>query len=49
MNEKTRCAWAGDLPIYIDYHEHEWGRPQHDDNKLFEMLILEGMQAGPAG
>lgn len=46
MCEKMRCAWAGDLPIYIDYHDHEWGRPAHDDNKLFEMLILEGMQAG---
>lgn len=46
MCEKTRCAWAGDLPIYIDYHDNEWGRPQHDDTRLFEMLILEGMQAG---
>ncbi len=46
MNEKTRCIWAGDIPIYIDYHDNEWGRPLHDDIKLFEMLILEGMQAG---
>lgn len=46
MCEKKRCSWAGDLPIYIDYHDNEWGRPEHDDNKLFEMLILEGMQAG---
>lgn len=46
MNEKIRCPWAGKLPIYIDYHDHERGRPVHDDNKLFEMLILEGMQAG---
>ena len=46
MCEKTRCAWAGDLPIYIDYHDNEWGRPVFEDNKLFEMLILEGMQAG---
>lgn len=46
MEEKTRCAWAGDIPVYIEYHDHEWGRPEHDDNKLFEMLILEGMQAG---
>lgn len=46
MCEKTRCAWAGDLPIYIDYHDNEWGRPERDENKLFEMLILEGMQAG---
>lgn len=46
MNEKVRCPWAGELPIYIDYHDNEWGRPVHDDHKLFEMLILEGMQAG---
>lgn len=46
MNEKIRCHWTGDLPIYIDYHDNEWGRPVHDDNKLFEMLILESMQAG---
>ncbi|MCL2565219.1 MAG: DNA-3-methyladenine glycosylase I [Defluviitaleaceae bacterium] len=46
MSEKTRCPWAGDLPIYIDYHDNEWGRPVHDDRKLFEMLILEGAQAG---
>ena len=46
MCEKIRCSWAGDLPIYIDYHDNEWGRPVHDDRKLFEMLILEGMQAG---
>ena len=46
MCEKNRCAWAGDVPIYIDYHDNEWGRPVHDDDKLFEMLTLEGMQAG---
>lgn len=46
MNEKIRCLWAGELPIYIDYHDNEWGRPEHDDNKLFEMLLLESMQAG---
>ena len=45
-NEKIRCSWAGDTPIYQDYHDNEWGRPVHDDGKLFEMLILEGMQAG---
>lgn len=48
MKEKTRCFWAGNIPIYIDYHDNEWGRPVHDDIKLFEMLILEGMQAGLA-
>jgi len=42
----VRCSWAGDLPIYQDYHDNEWGRPVHDDRKLFEMLILEGAQAG---
>ena len=46
MNEKIRCSWAGNTPIYIDYHDNEWGRPVHDDVTLFEMLILEGMQAG---
>lgn len=46
MCEKIRCSWAGELPIYIDYHDNEWGRPVHDDIKLFEILILEGMQAG---
>jgi len=46
MNEIIRCPWPEDIPIYIDYHDNEWGRPVHDDGKLFEMLILEGMQAG---
>ena len=46
MKEKTRCPWAGDTPIYVDYHDNEWGRPTHDDRELFEMLILEGAQAG---
>ncbi len=46
MNEKIRCTWVGNIPKYIDYHDNEWGRPVHDDVKLFEMLILEGMQAG---
>jgi len=46
MSETIRCTWAGDLPIYMDYHDREWGRPVHDDRKLFEMLILEGAQAG---
>lgn len=46
MKEKIRCGWAGDTPIYTDYHDNEWGQPVHDDGKLFEMLILETMQAG---
>ena len=41
-----RCAWAGDDPLMIDYHDHEWGTPVHDDRRLFEFLILEGAQAG---
>jgi DNA-3-methyladenine glycosylase I len=45
-DEKNRCPWPTDIPIYIDYHDNEWGRPVHDDNRLFEMLILEGAQAG---
>ncbi|MBX2991801.1 MAG: DNA-3-methyladenine glycosylase I [Bacteroidetes bacterium] len=44
--EKIRCAWSGTDPLYIKYHDEEWGVPQHDDRKLFEMLILEGAQAG---
>jgi DNA-3-methyladenine glycosylase I len=43
---KTRCSWAGTEPIYIRYHDEEWGVPLHDDRRLFEFLILEGAQAG---
>ena len=46
MEQIRRCEWAGDDPLYIAYHDMEWGRPEHNDKKLFEMLILEGMQAG---
>jgi DNA-3-methyladenine glycosylase I len=41
-----RCHWAGDDPLYIAYHDQQWGVPEHDDSMLFEMLILEGAQAG---
>lgn len=41
-----RCSWCGDDPLYVQYHDEEWGVPQHDDRQLFEMLILEGAQAG---
>jgi DNA-3-methyladenine glycosylase I len=41
-----RCGWCSDDPLYIAYHDHEWGVPAHDDRHLFEMLILEGAQAG---
>jgi len=45
--EKIRCWWAnGDDPLYAAYHDEEWGVPLHDDRKLFEMLLLEGFQAG---
>ena len=43
---KRRCEWAGSDPLYLDYHDNEWGVPLHDDHRLFEMLILEGAQAG---
>jgi DNA-3-methyladenine glycosylase I len=43
---KVRCAWSGTDPLYIEYHDKKWGVPVHDDRELFEMLILEGAQAG---
>jgi DNA-3-methyladenine glycosylase I len=43
---KTRCAWCTSDPLYLRYHDEEWGVPVHDDRRLFEMLILEGAQAG---
>lgn len=42
----TRCGWVSSDPLYIEYHDFEWGVPVHDDRKLFEFLILEGAQAG---
>ena len=45
-NNLKRYGWVTSDPIYIDYHDNEWGRPVHDDRKLFEMLLLEGAQAG---
>jgi len=41
-----RCSWAGTDPLYVKYHDEEWGVPLHEDRRLFEMLILEGAQAG---
>ncbi|ENO87249.1 MULTISPECIES: DNA-3-methyladenine glycosylase I [Thauera] len=41
-----RCAWCGTDPLYVAYHDTEWGVPNHDDRHLFEMLVLEGAQAG---
>jgi DNA-3-methyladenine glycosylase I len=49
MPEKTllkRCQWTGNDPLYVAYHDKEWGVPEHGDRKLFELLILEGAQAG---
>ena len=46
MDRKTRCGWVTSDPLYIRYHDEEWGVPVHDDRKLFEMLTLEGAQAG---
>ena len=43
----TRCSWPSiNHPLYIDYHDNEWGVPEFNDQKLFEMLLLEGTQAG---
>jgi DNA-3-methyladenine glycosylase I len=43
---RWRCAWCGTDPLYVRYHDTEWGVPSHDDHHLFEMLCLEGAQAG---
>jgi DNA-3-methyladenine glycosylase I len=43
---RTRCWWCGEDPLYVAYHDDEWGRPVHDDRRLFEKLVLEGFQAG---
>ncbi len=44
--DKNRCGWCLSDPVYVEYHDLEWGVPVHDDRKLFEFLILEGAQAG---
>lgn len=41
-----RCGWCSDDPVYQHYHDHEWGQPSYDEAHLFEMLCLEGQQAG---
>lgn len=46
MKAPPRCAWAGDDPLQVAYHDDEWGVPVHDDRVLFEFLLLEGAQAG---
>jgi DNA-3-methyladenine glycosylase I len=45
-NGKTRCPWPGQDPLYLAYHDEEWGVPEHDDRALFEKFILDGFQAG---
>ena len=47
-DRRSRCAWAGTDPLYQAYHDREWGVPLHDDRRLFELLCLEGAQAGLA-
>ncbi|MCO7226667.1 DNA-3-methyladenine glycosylase I [Pleionea sp. CnH1-48] len=42
----VRCSWCGDDPLYVKYHDEEWGVPVYNDRELFEMLLLEGAQAG---
>lgn len=46
MSVPTRCPWPGTDPDYLRYHDREWGVPVHDDRQLFELLVLEGAQAG---
>jgi DNA-3-methyladenine glycosylase I len=46
VSRKSRCAWAGEDPVYVAYHDTEWGVPVYDDRLLFEFLVLEGAQAG---
>ena len=46
MTEIIRCGWAGTDPLYVAYHDDEWGVPVHDDQELFDRLMLEGFQAG---
>ena len=48
MSETGRCTWCGEDPLYVDYHDTEWGRPEVDSRALFEKLILDGFQAGLA-
>ena len=45
-SDPTRCRWAGTDPLYVRYHDEEWGVPKTDDRALFEKLVLEGFQSG---
>ncbi|HAY45389.1 MAG TPA: hypothetical protein DCY55_03800, partial [Gammaproteobacteria bacterium] len=44
--DRVRCEWCGSDPIYVEYHDKEWGIPVYDNRELFELLNLEGAQAG---
>src|SRR5688572_17416110 len=44
--DPVRCGWCGSDPLYVKYHDEEWGVPLHDDRRLFEFIVLEGAQAG---
>ncbi len=46
VHSETRCEWAAGDPLILEYHDNEWGIPEHDDRRLFEFLVLEGAQAG---
>src|SRR3990167_3572262 len=46
LRSQFRCPWCGEDPLYVKYHDEEWGKPLHDDPKLFEFLVLSGFQAG---
>ena len=46
MQKRTRCGWSGTDPLYVEYHDYEWGFPKHDDRIQFEFLVLESAQAG---
>lgn len=46
QDDPMRCFWCGSDPLYVTYHDEEWGVPAHDDRELFERLVLEGFQAG---
>lgn len=46
MTEGSRCAWCGTDPLYVDYHDHEWGVPERNPRALWEKLVLDGFQAG---
>ena len=46
MSDRRRCPWGESHPLYVPYHDREWGKPLHDDRRFFELLVLEGAQAG---